>query len=140
MAEAKRCDLEVAIRENVSQVVADSLALDVLPKQSLQALGDLLGVEEKTGHLERVKTLLEDFATDLTAVMQREGQYEAVKYWNQTWPVVDANLCAVIEPLPDGELRAELEAYYFYFQDRMGEELQGTSAEPGDEKSDPDES
>lgn len=125
MSESKRGALESALRDNLSQTAADNLALEVLPEQSLRALGDLLGVDEKMEHLDRVKTLLEEFAADLTKAMQQGGQREAINFWNQTWPVVDANLCKIIEPVEDETLRTELEAYYVIFQEKMGAELLG---------------
>ena len=65
-----------SIKDNVSGSAASNMALEILPKKSLQVLNDLLVPDEKCGQLEQCQSIYTKFAEELTAAI-KEGGLEA---------------------------------------------------------------
>jgi len=117
-----REDLAGAIRENIAPAAADALALDLLPRKSLEVLSDLLvpspgpeAPDEKEGQAAACHAIYSGLAAELAAEAKERGPEAARALWRKAWPAQDARLCRIIEPVEARELRELLETDYSDF-------------------------
>jgi hypothetical protein len=121
------------IRRVVGDKVADTLNLDILPKESIKELAELFGVDEKTSAAEECTSLYADFSEELMIVAREHGPAALAEKWNAEWPGKSALIEKIIGRAPLG-VRPGLIEVHDQYVDEMRAQIAAATGLPLDEE------